>query len=44
MTSQLAIFNSMGVAVASDTVATVTSGNHARKTISNARKILLLGR
>lgn len=42
MTSQIAIFNPLGVAVASDTVTTV-SGERGTKTTSNAQKMWFLG-
>lgn len=43
MTSQIAVFNSLGVAVASDTVTTHTSENGAIKTTNNAEKIWPVG-
>lgn len=42
MTAQIALFNSTGVAIASDTVATITAGQ-TRKTIPNTPKIWPLG-
>jgi hypothetical protein len=42
MTSQIAVFNSLGVAVASDTVTTHGTGN-SPKTTNNAEKIWTLG-
>lgn len=42
MTSQIALFNSRGVAIASDTVATATFGQ-TKKTITNTQKIWPIG-
>ena len=42
MTSQIAIFNPLGVAVASDTVSTIVSTTGITKTMNNAQKIFAL--
>ena len=43
MTSQIALFNSLGVAIASDTV-TTHSGNSSIKTTNNSEKLWLVGK
>lgn len=42
MTGQIAVFNPLGVAVASDTVTTIVSTERRKKTVNNAQKIFPL--
>jgi hypothetical protein len=44
MTSQVAVFNQLGIAVASDTILTVTRRSGARRTYENRSKLVELGK